>query len=126
MKAAFALVLLLILCVGSAAQGPAALPQSSQTAVVVSGPAQPVQHSKGPFANLFGGGLQPQGRTPAEVIPEGVSVTAAVPLNAGQRVVCGITVVPVDPGFDAAMPRVVPDKDTSFLIRRVPPSVCRQ
>lgn len=126
MRVTLALVLLLVLCVGSAARGQTAPPQSPRIAVVVSGPAQPVQASKQPFATLFTGGLQPPGRTPVDFVPERVSVTAERPLNPGQRVVCGMTIVPVDPEFDAAMPRVVPDKDTLFFIRRVPPTVCRQ
>lgn len=125
MRVTSALVLLLVLCVGSAAQGQTAPPRSPQTAVVVSGPAQPVQASKRPFATLFTGGLQPPGRTPVDFAPERVSVTAERPLNPGQRVVCGMTVVSVDPEFDAAMPRVVPDRDTAFFIRRVPPQVCQ-
>ena len=125
MRVTFALVLLLVLCVGSAAQGQTAPPRSPQTPVIVSGPAQPVQSAKTPFATLFTGGLQPPGRTPVDFVRERVSVTAERRLNPGQRVVCGMTIVPVDPEFDAAMPRVVPDRDTAFFIRRVPPQVCQ-
>jgi hypothetical protein len=125
MKATLAPVLLLVLYLGSPAPGRASPPPPPQTAAVVSGATQPVQSSKRPFATLFAGGLQPHGWTPVEFVPERVAVTAERPLNPGERVVCGTTVVPVDPEFDAAMPRVVPDKDTLFFIRRVPPKVCR-
>ncbi len=39
-------------------------------------------------------------------------------------VLCGMTLIPADPGFDAAMRKRAPDTATSFTIARIQPRAC--
>ena len=42
------------------------------------------------------------------------------------RVVCGMTMIPVDPAFDANIRRPVPSSGTKFTLKTVKPPVCGQ
>lgn len=42
------------------------------------------------------------------------------------RVVCGMTMIPVDPSFDANIRRPVPPSGAKFTIKTVKPPVCGQ
>jgi len=126
MKVVFVLALLSVLCVTSVAEGQTIQPPSSQSAGAASAAAAASTERENPFANLFASHVQLSTRHLAPVVFP-VAVQVATPSsNRRPRVVCGLTVVPVDPQFDAAMPRVVPDRNTKFTMRLVPPAVCGQ
>jgi hypothetical protein len=94
---AFVIVLIGSALVGrvDAGQRDGALPGAAAPSLLPSGPSatQPAQ----PFAKLF----QPS----VPVVPGSGSAR-----NAAPRVACGMTLVPVDPAFDARMRRQPPDK----------------
>ena len=77
-----------------------------------------------PFAGLFAGpsqtppARQAPGATPPDVSPPGNPPPA-------HRVVCGMTVVTVDPAVDPHMPRRTPPADRAYTIRATPPPICR-
>ncbi len=79
-----------------------------------------------PFANLFASQIQPAAkRTPRVALPIPRHL-AAPPSDRRPTVVCGLTVVPLDPQFDAAMRHVVPETGPKFTVRLTPPTVCKQ
>lgn len=41
------------------------------------------------------------------------------------RLRCGLTLVPADENIDARMRRELPDRQTTFTLRRVQPTMCR-
>jgi len=126
MKVAFLLALLVVLEVSSTAEGQAILSPSPRTTVGAATPGAASQPAKNPFANLFASELQPATK-PLVAVALRSAVQIAPPRAKGHpRVVCGMTLVPVDPEFDAAMPRVVPESGWKFTIRLVPPRVCGQ
>jgi hypothetical protein len=43
-----------------------------------------------------------------------------------RTIVCGMKLVPADPAFDATIRRTVPENSPAFMMRTVPPPVCRQ
>jgi hypothetical protein len=55
--------------------------------------------------------------------PEPYRAPAASPSSA--KVVCGMTVIPADPTFDARMRHAVPDRGTRFAIRSLEPGICQ-
>jgi hypothetical protein len=55
--------------------------------------------------------------------PEPYRAPAASPASA--KVVCGMTVIPADPTFDARMRHAVPDGGTRFAIRSIEPRICQ-
>lgn len=82
----------------------------------------PVSSRPQPFANLF---PIPQQRRP-EPAPRPRLFTGAPPPSTGSRVVCGLTVVPVDPTFDASMRRSLPPGAPTPASRAVPAPGCGQ
>jgi hypothetical protein len=69
-----------------------------------------------PYGTLFDA---PAARTSLQRGQEPVRTLASEP-----RVVCGMTVMPVDPATDPEFARPTPDRSTSFTIRAVEPTVC--
>lgn len=67
-----------------------------------------------PFAKLFG----PRSSTPVKPARPLLRPTA--------RVVCGMTIVPVDPSFDSKIKHRVPSGRTKFTLRIHKPRVCGQ
>jgi hypothetical protein len=71
-----------------------------------------------PFAGVFG----PASAKPRVIVAG--KLTPGVTLES-PRVVCGMTIVPLDPAFDARM-RVVPDqRQTQYTIRAARPPICK-
>ena len=126
MKVELLLALLVVLQVGSTAEAQAILSPSPLSTVGATTPGAPPQQAKNPFTNLFARELQPPAPAPVTVaLP--IAVVSATPLvDKHPRVVCGMTLVPVDPDLDAAMRRVVPETGPKFTIRLVPPRLCGQ
>jgi len=124
MRVAFILALLVVLHGTSVAEGQTILSPSPRTTVGAISSAAPSLHTKNPFANLFASELQPPTKHSVAVALPGPVQIATPGAKGHPRVVCGMTLVPVDPEFDAAMPRVVPESGRKFTIRLVPPRVC--
>ncbi len=126
MKVTFLPALLVVVLVGSVAEGITAQSRSPESTVAGRSPALASREAKDPFANLFRNQLNLTTKLLSPVAPP---IFSAAPTQAADRhpaVVCGMTVVPVDPRFDAAMRHVVPDTGPKFTIRLVPPGMCGQ
>ena len=63
---------------------------------------------KNPFSKLFAPDLKPQPREASK-----------------PTVVCGMTLIPIDPSIDPKIVVAPQQSDTRFTIRAVPPPVCR-
>jgi hypothetical protein len=74
-----------------------------------------------PRKDLFSKLFRPRGEAPITARERAYlpGTTGAKP-----KVVCGLTIWEVDPGLDAGIRRVVPDRGLEFAIRRLRPSVC--
>lgn len=57
---------------------------------------------------------------------DGNAGSQTLPPRQTPRVVCGMTLIPVDPSFDANIRRPVPDSGAKFTIKTVKPPVCGQ
>ena len=57
---------------------------------------------------------------------DGNAGSVTLPPRQPPRIVCGMTVIPVDPSFDANIRRPVPPPGTTFTIKTVKPPVCGQ
>jgi hypothetical protein len=58
--------------------------------------------------------------------PDANTANRLLPSPVQPRVVCGMTMVPVDPSFDANIRRPVPSSGAKFTIKTVKPPVCGQ
>jgi len=78
-----------------------------------------------PFANLFGSPLQ---RNPTSRLLPLFQASPVVPPESSTKpfVVCGMTLVPVDPNLDAAIRHTVPRGGVRWTIRAVPPPACER
>jgi hypothetical protein len=74
------------------------------------------------FGNLFAQLSKPPS-LPRFLFP---TPTPDVRLAPKPTVVCGMTVIPVDPNVDPAIRREVPEGGPRFSIRSVDPKLCRQ
>ena len=80
-------------------------------------------HARQPFKDLFPSPLQP--RSEAVPKPRLFKVRPSPPSRtSAASVVCGMTVLPVDPTFDAAIRRPRPKEAPESIIRAVPPPPC--
>jgi hypothetical protein len=79
-----------------------------------------------PFSKLFrpstpllrpGAGVSP---------PDGNTANLPVQPPLSPRVVCGMTMIPLDPSFDANIRRPVPPSGEKFTIKALKPPVCGQ
>ena len=95
----------------------------AQTRFPTPGPVPWPKPSQEPFRDLFGG----QRVTPPPTVAPFFQVQPLPRPNRPEppRVVCGTTVVPVDPAFDAAIRRVPPD-DVRLAKRTVPAPPCER
>jgi len=57
---------------------------------------------------------------------DGNAAKETLPPRQPPRVVCGMTLIPVDPSFDANIRRPVPPSGAKFTITTVKPPVCGQ
>lgn len=122
MKGALLLAPLVVLSVTSAAEGQVGLSPASRATPRAGTAAAGSPPAKNPFSKLFVTARQTP-TTPLDLVALPGGVETAEPRPQG-RIVCGTTVVPVDPKFDAAMPRMVPESGWKFAIRLVPPRLC--
>jgi hypothetical protein len=58
--------------------------------------------------------------------PDGSPADQTLPARQMPRVVCGMTMIPVDPSFDANIRRPVPPSGPKFTIKTVKPPLCGQ
>ena len=79
-----------------------------------------------PFSKLFRP-ASPVLRQGTPATPPGGNLTnQAAPPFQPPKVVCGMTMIPVDPSFDANIRRPVPPSGAKFTIKTVKPSLCGQ
>lgn len=89
---------------------------------VFASPAPAVQsgwrpHQSNPYSGLF----QPDPLVkPFEVTQATAPATPAKP-----KVVCGMTVIPVDPSPDPEFTKTPPDRSTKFTMRLIEPPICK-
>lgn len=76
-----------------------------------------------PFKNLFPSPLQPRPDTEPR-IPRFQFQQAPAGPTSGARLVCGMTVIPIDPRFDQAIRRSVPETAPRSAIRAMPAPAC--
>jgi hypothetical protein len=82
-------------------------------------PVPPARSSRNPYSRLFGAGREVPHRKVEQATPP-ASKSQAAP-----RVVCGMTVVPADPGVDSRFLVARPPTPTRFTLRVIEPSLCR-
>lgn len=70
---------------------------------------------RNPYSKLF---------QPSEIKPP-ASDTAAASEKGKPRVVCGMTLIPIDPNVDPKIRVVPPQGDTRYTIRAITPPVCK-
>ena len=126
MKVAFILALLIVVHGSFAVEGQAIQSLSPRTTVDATVPAAVPRAPTKPFASLFASQVQQTAKPLVSVTLPIVAQIVAPPAAMRPRVVCGMTIVPVDPGFDAAIRHVAPETGMRFTIRIVPPRVCGQ
>ena len=78
-----------------------------------------------PFSKLFRPST-PLVKPEASVSPNETTATPPFRPPVQPRVVCGMTMIPVDPTFDANIRRPVPPSGAKFTIKTVKPPVCGQ
>jgi hypothetical protein len=126
MKVVVLAVLLVAVHVPVAAEGQATRslsPQGGVSAAVATSARHP---SSTPFSGLF---ASPLGIATARSAPGPFPISfnpATQPPTTQPRLVCGLTVVPVDPAFDAGIRRLMRDGSARFTIRLVPAGICSQ
>ena len=87
-----------------------------------------VPPGKDPFDNIFiSPRTQAERRIPGHPQMSDMTRSAAQSSDARPRIVCGMTVVPVNPGADPKMVlRLKPDSKVEYKIRVISPRVCRE
>jgi hypothetical protein len=93
---------------------------------VAQDPVEPSKHTRVPFGpapgkDLFSKLFRPRGEAAITARERGYLQGTS---RAKPRVVCGLTIWEVDPGLDAGIRRVVPDRGVAFAMRRLRPPVC--
>jgi hypothetical protein len=110
------------------AQVPAAQEPPAQLAPESATNSWLVPPGKHPFDDLFfSPRTQKQRQTPGR--PQMPDMTRSAPQSADARprIVCGMTVVPVNPGADPKMVlRPKPDSNVEYKIRVISPRICRE
>lgn len=101
----------------------AAGPTQAQSALQGSALFAPTRDAQ-PFKNLFPSPLQPK----AQAVPKPLfAVRPQVGRDTqGARVVCGMTLIPVDPAFDRAIRGATPERAPRPATRAVPAPTCEQ
>jgi hypothetical protein len=79
-----------------------------------------------PFSKLFRPPTPPLKPDTPVSPPEGSTANRLLSPPVQPRVVCGMTMIPVDPSFDANIRRPVPLSGAKFTIKTVKPPVCGQ
>ena len=118
------------LLVWSAPLNAAALSSDEQTSQAVPWTPQPGARSqlskagpKDPYRNLFGAPDRPTVPLPnADPAPNGRSNQS--PTSTEPRVVCGMTIIPINPAIDADMHVKRPDAGTEYTMRILRPPMC--
>ena len=99
------------------------------TTIVSAAAPQNTPDRQNPFSNLF---KPPQTGTPQTApdlrpFPPNLAPPAGSPMAGPPRIVCGMTLVPVNPGFDAAIRKTHPASGSvTPSARTVHPSLCGQ
>lgn len=73
-----------------------------------------------PYSSLFEPKGRPSPGVPAALVPQRVEPKPAAP-----RVVCGMTLIPADPGVDPGIAAPPSSNSTRFTVRAVEPPNCR-
>ena len=78
-----------------------------------------------PFTNLFDTPLQPDSKSRQMVMFQALQNLRSAS-NTKPTVLCGMTLVPVDPNLDAAIRHTVPRDGVRWTVRAVPPPACER
>jgi hypothetical protein len=78
------------------------------------------------FQDLFTGQLKLDPRPPLRPKAPSLGQPPAQRSAQGSRVVCGMTLIPLDPKIDAAIRHPIPENGPKFTIQTILPPACRQ
>jgi hypothetical protein len=126
MKAAFSVALVVAVEASVMAARPAVPSPLPQVTIVNGSTASRSQPNRNPFAAVFGSEFTRSTGSAASRTPAIRFEPAVQAPTKGPRILCGLTIVPVDPASDAGMRRFVPQGDRRYTVRLVPPGVCGQ